>query len=121
MNSVRVEPLVEQIVGLAPRRIGEDGAGAERARPVFHAAGIDRADFAGGEPLRRRRDRVASEAPNPRNLAERGIRLARVIATEIDVVETAPLGKPALEAVALEQIGERAADRQSFVAHRRER
>ena len=63
MNSVRSSALIEQVVRLPPRRIGEDRARAERARPVFHAAGIDRADLARGEPLRRRLDRIAREAP----------------------------------------------------------
>ena len=98
-----VEPRIEQIVRLTPRRIGEDRAGAERAGPEFHAAGIDRADLARRQALRRRLEQIAGEPPHAGGGGEGSICLAAVVAAEVDVAQPPALAEPAADAVAPQQ------------------
>ena len=99
-----IEPLVEKVVRFPPRRIGEDRTGAERPRPIFHATGLDRAEFAAGEARRGGLDRIAGKPPDPANPRKNVVNLLAVIAAQINVAQTTPLGEPTSDSISFKQV-----------------
>src|SRR5215813_6951950 len=115
-----IEPPVEEVVRLAATRIGEDRPSTERARSIFHSPRIDRTDLAASEALRSCRDRIARKPPDPGRRRKIVVSRLAVIAAQINIGQSAALTEPVCGTVALKQIGECPAYRQSFVPHRRE-
>src|SRR5262249_10539718 len=96
------------------------GPSTERARSIFHSPRIDRTDLAASEALRSCRDRIARKPPDPGRRRKIVVSRLAVIAAQINIGQSAALTEPVCGTVALKQIGECPAYRQSFVPHRRE-
>ena len=116
-----LEPLVQVIVGVASRRIGEDRARAERARAVFHAAGVDRADLARRRGVRTAPSTgLAGAAARPASLQDARSMRVGVIAAEIDVAERMAVVEPGRRPSRCSRQASTPPTAQTFVAHRRE-
>src|SRR5262249_15117326 len=114
-----VKPLVEPVVDGRIGRVGDDAAGAERARAVLHASYIDGASLAGFDKIGRRRGRLTRKPPYSVFGCQTRVYLVIVVAPEIEMVETAAALEPGGEPILVPQVTKSRSDRQSVVAHGR--